>query len=94
MLEKLPQVDRDFIKSYVEQGFYASEIEVVRDAVRRLRERAEDRRSTLHALLQEAEESIAQGKSRPYSRELLDQLTKNGIEKAARGDKIANHVLP
>ena len=39
MLERLTQKDREFIKHQVASGYYASDIEVVRDAVRRLREK-------------------------------------------------------
>ena len=52
MLEKFADKDRAYIKTKVETGFYTSEIELVLDAVRRMREREEQQKSdTLRALV-------------------------------------------
>ena len=41
MFDRLAKVDREFIKAKVQAGFYTSEIELVRDAIRKMREEDE-----------------------------------------------------
>ena len=44
---RFAEIDEGFIKSQVESGFYTNETEVVRDAVRRLREEQQARHSRI-----------------------------------------------
>jgi len=75
VLERLTEKDREFIKGQVTSGYYASEIEVVRDAVRRLREKLQDERLIhLRALALKGHEQLLAGDGEVYSREMMDRL--------------------
>jgi antitoxin ParD1/3/4 len=55
-----PAVDETYIKQKVESGFYSNATELVRDAVRRMRE-ADEQRQALLAAVQIGDEQIAHG---------------------------------
>lgn len=75
MLERLAEKDREFIKGQVASGYYASEIEVVRDAVRRLREKLQEERLIhLRVLALKGHEQLLTGQGEVYSRDMMDGL--------------------
>ena len=78
MLEKLPSVDRAFIKSQVKEGYYTSEIEVVRDAVRRLREEQEKITRFKMAVMKGVED-IEAGRVSPYTPEMMRDIIRTAI---------------
>jgi len=91
---RFPDVDENYIKGKVQSGFYTSEIEVVRDAVRRMREE-EERIARFQAAVQIGDEQIERGDTVPYSKALLDQISQRAVERAKQGIKIDNpDVLP
>lgn len=91
---RLPEVDETYIKGKVESGFYTSENEAVRDAVRRMREE-EERIARFQAAVRIGDEQIARGETVPYSQELMEQMRQRAVERAAQGAKIDNpDVLP
>ena len=69
---RFSEVDEHYIKSKVESGFYTSENEVVRDAVRRMREE-DERIARFQAAVRLGDEQIARGETVPYSKELMDK---------------------
>lgn len=82
MLERLTQKDRAFIKHQVASGYYASEIEVVRDAVRRLREKTQaEKRHHLRAMAHAGHEQLLRGEG-----EALTVSTMNGLLAQAKED--------
>ena len=88
-----PQVDEQYIKTKVDAGFYSNATELVRDAVRRMRE-AEEQRQALLAAVQLGEEQIARGQYRPYTPELFEEITRNSVTKVTHGQPLHPDVLP
>jgi len=83
---RFSDVDEHYIKGKVESGFYTSENEVVRDAVRRMREE-EERIARFQAAVRLGDEQIARGDTLPYSKELFEQIEQRAIQRAMNGEK-------
>lgn len=81
---RFADVDEKFIKNTVEQGFYASETELVRDAVRKMREEKE-RIARFHAAVMKGEQDIQAGRTTPLTPELMQQLMQEGFDAAKAG---------
>ncbi len=91
---RLSEVDENYIKGKVESGFYTSENEVVRDAVRRMREE-EERIARFQAAVRIGDEQIARGDTVPYSQELMEHISQRAVQRATQGKPIDNpDVLP
>ena len=91
---RLSEVDENYIKGKVESGFYTSENEVVRDAVRRMREE-EERIARFQAAVRIGDEQIERGETVPYSQELMEQISQRAVQRARQGKKVDNpDVLP
>jgi antitoxin ParD1/3/4 len=86
-------VDEKFIKQSVDEGIYSNANELVRDAVRRLRE-SEERHLELLAALELGEADIAKGRTRTYSRDLVQAVRERAINRAASGEKPKSDVAP
>ncbi|SOE91917.1 antitoxin ParD1/3/4 [Burkholderia sp. D7] len=86
-------VDEKFIKQSVDGGLYSNANELVRDAVRRLREN-EERHAELLAALQLGEADIAQGRTRAYSSELVEGIRERALSRAASGEKLKSDAAP
>ena len=82
---RLSEVDENYIKGKVESGFYTSENEVVRDAVRGMRER--ERIARFQAAVRIGDEQIERGETVPYSQELMAQISQRAVQRASK----ANH---
>ena len=82
MLERLTQKDRGFIKNQATAGHYASEIEVVRDAVRCLREKTQtEKLHHLRAMAHTGHQQFSRGEG-----EALTAVTMNEILQQAKKD--------
>ena len=91
---RLSEVDENYIKGKVESGFYTSENEVVRDAVRRMREE-EERIARFQAAVRIGDEQIERGDTVPYSKELMEHISRRAVQRAKQGKPIDNpDVLP
>jgi antitoxin ParD1/3/4 len=91
---RLSEVDENYIKGKVESGFYTSENEVVRDAVRRMREE-EERIARFQAAVRIGDEQIERGDTVPYSKELMEHISQHAVQRAKQGQPIDNpDVLP
>jgi antitoxin ParD1/3/4 len=88
-----PAVDETYIKQKVESGFYSNATELVRDAVRRMRE-ADEQRQALLAAVQVGDEQIARGAYRVYTPELFEEIKRNARDKVKRGHQPNPDVLP
>ncbi len=88
-----PSADEAYIKQQVEEGFYSNATELVRDAVRRLRE-ANEQRVALLAAVQVGEDQITRGEYRTYTPELVAEIKRNARDKAQRGHQPNPDVLP
>lgn len=80
-----PPVDEGYIKAKVEDGFYSNATELVRDAVRRLREQDDREYANLIAALEVGEQAVREGRTKVYTpgraqeiaREIIDQAQGN-----------------
>jgi antitoxin ParD1/3/4 len=88
-----PAVDETYIKQKVESGFYSNVTELVRDAVRRMRE-ADEQRQAFLAAAQIGDEQIARGQYRVYTPELFEEIKRNAPDKVKRGHQPNPDVLP
>jgi putative addiction module CopG family antidote len=91
---ELAPVDEKFIKDAVKNGIFRSEAEAVRDAVRRERERQEEKRERLLEALRVGDADIEAGRVKPYTAELLNEIEKSARHHAATGKKSSPDVLP
>ena len=89
-----PSVDENYIKAKVAEGFYSNAAELVRDAVRRLREQDDSRSARLMAALEIGERAISEGRTVPYTPELLDRIEQDARQHAAEGRKPNSDALP
>ena len=89
-----PSVDEGYIKAKVEGGFYSNATELVRDAVRRLREQDDSRYTRLMAALEVGEAAIREGRTASYTPALLDQIERDARQHAAEGRKLNPDVCP
>lgn len=80
-----PPVDESYIKAKIDDGFYSNATELVRDAVRRLREQDDAKYARLMASLQVGEQAIREGRTKLYTPELLDQIERDARQHAAEG---------
>lgn len=79
-------IDQRYIKEKVESGFYSSETELVKDAVRHMREE-EEKLKHFQDAVQIGDAQIAQGKTVPYNKDMIEKATKNAIKRAQNGEK-------
>jgi antitoxin ParD1/3/4 len=89
-----PPVDDQYIKSKVEDGFYTNATELVRDAVRRLREADDAKHDRLRAALEEGERAVPEGRYREFTPEVFEEIMENAAKHAAAGRKPNPDVCP
>jgi len=90
-------VDEKYIKDSVKNGYFRSEAEAVRNAVRFAREQWEEnecKRLRLLAALKLAEDDIAAGRGTPYTQELFEQIKQDARTHAAEGRELKPDVIP
>ncbi len=85
--------DEQYIKDSVKYGYYRSEAEAVRDAVRRAREEAERRHERLMDALRRGEADIIAGKVSVYTPDLFGQIRRDARQHEAEGRKPKPDVL-
>ena len=88
-----PPVDTGYIKTKVESGYYSNATEMVRDAVRRMREQ-DDHHGRLLAALEIGERDIAAGRTVPYTPDLLKQIEQEARTHAANNRPTNPDVIP
>jgi putative addiction module CopG family antidote len=76
------EIDEAYIRSKVKAGYYSSVTEVIRDAVRRLRE---SERQQLNHALAIGEQAIQKGRIQPFTPAVLESAFKRGMAKAKQG---------
>lgn len=82
-----PPVDESYIKAKIAEGFHSNAAELVRDAVRRLREQDDNKHASLMAALEIGQQAIREGRTALYTPELLDQIEQEARQHAAEGRK-------
>jgi antitoxin ParD1/3/4 len=88
-----PPVDDSYIKAKIESGYYSNATEMVRDAVRRMRER-DAYHGRLLAALEIGERDIAAGRTVAYTPDLLKQMEQEARAHAANNRPANPDVIP
>jgi Arc/MetJ-type ribon-helix-helix transcriptional regulator len=70
-------------------GFYSSETELVKDAVRHMREE-EEKFKHFQAAVRVGDEQIANGETVSYSGDLMTKIEQRAVKKAQQGKKVNN----
>jgi antitoxin ParD1/3/4 len=78
---RFAEVDESFIEEAVRSGFYANATELVRDAVRRLREQ-NAASSPFYQAVVEGMRDIDHGRTKPLTPALMRSLKKKGYQDA------------
>ena len=73
--------DENFIKTEVQSGFYSDETELVRDAVRRMREEKERARHFQEAIVRGVQ-AVDRGETVVLTPDLLNEIKRDAIHKA------------
>lgn len=83
----------DYINTLVESGFYASATEVIRDALRLKMSNTEERRkATIYNMVEQARQSIAEGRFYEDSPSLRNGLIKEAKANAKKGKAIPKYI--
>lgn len=82
-----------YLQSKVSTGFYGNASEVVRDAIRRMREE-DDKLAALRAAVQVGDGQLDRGEGIPYTPERLETITAKALANAGQGRKISSDVAP
>jgi putative addiction module CopG family antidote len=82
------KADEHYIKNSVKNGYYTTEEEAVRDAVRRAREQEDSKYDRLMSALEVGEKAIIEGRVTPYTPELLAKIESDARKHAAEGRKL------
>ena len=90
---RFPDVDEHYIKAKVEAGFYMNETELVRDAVRHMREEDERKNQFLSAI-KVGQDQLASGQHRQLTPDVLSELRQTATRKIQEGHKPKSDVLP
>jgi putative addiction module CopG family antidote len=90
---RFPEVDEHYIKTKVEAGFYVNETELVRDAVRHMREEDERKNQFLSAI-KVGQDQVASGQHRELTPDVLSELRQNATRKIQEGHNPKSDVLP
>jgi antitoxin ParD1/3/4 len=88
-----PPVDTGYINTKVESGYYSNATEMVRDAVRRMREQ-DHHHGRLLAALEIGERDIVAGRTVPYTSDLLNQVEQEARTHAANNRPANPDVIP
>lgn len=89
-----PSVDDYYIKTKVADGFYSNATELVRDAVRRLREQDDHQEKVLLNALEKGARAIHAGHTILYTPHLLEKVEKEARYLAATGQMPNPDVCP
>jgi antitoxin ParD1/3/4 len=82
---RFADVDENFIKTEVQGGFYTNETELVRDAVRRMREEKERARRFQEAIAKGIR-AVERGETVALTPDLLQEIKQDAIRKARSGE--------
>jgi antitoxin ParD1/3/4 len=82
---RFAEVDENFIKTEVQSGFYTNETELVRDAVRRLREEKERARQ-FQVAIAKGIGAVERGETVTLTPDLLQEIKQDAIRKARNGE--------
>lgn len=87
-----PEMEK-FVQSKVNTGFYSNASEVIRDAIRRMREE-EEKIAAMRAALKVGDDQLNKGLGVPYTSELLTRAVARAKDNVRRGKKVDPDVIP
>jgi antitoxin ParD1/3/4 len=87
-----PEMEQ-YLQSKVGTGFYSNASEVVRDAIRRMRDE-DEKLAALRAAVQAGDEQLERGEGVPYTPERLAKITEKAFANALNGKQISPDVAP
>jgi antitoxin ParD1/3/4 len=82
---RFADVDENFIKTEVLSGFYTNETELVRDAVRRMREEKE-RAKRFQEAVARGIQAVERGETVALTPDFLQEIKQDAIRKARNGE--------
>ncbi len=82
-----------YLQAKVGTGFYGNVSEVVRDAIRRMRDE-DEKLTVLRAAVRAGDEQLALGQGRDYTPERLEQITEQARANSRNGKKVNGDVTP
>lgn len=81
----------NYLQSKVNTGYYSNASEVVRDAIRRMRDE-DERLAALRAAVAVGDDQLARGEGVAYTPERLEQITQKALANARKGKKVSSDV--
>jgi antitoxin ParD1/3/4 len=90
---RFANVDENFIKTEVLNGFYTNETELVRDAVRRMREEKERAKRFQEAVVRGIQ-AVERGETVALTPDLLQEIKQDAICKARNGEPYNSSLMP
>lgn len=82
-----------YLQAKVGTGFYGNVSEVVRDAIRRMRDE-DEKLTALRAAVRAGDEQLALGQGRDFTLESLEQITEQARANSRQGKKVGRDVTP
>jgi len=82
-----------YIQRKVATGFYSNASEVVRDAIRRMREE-DEKLEAMRAAVRRGDEQLDRGEGADYAPELLVKITEKAFTNATHGKQVNPDVTP
>lgn len=87
------EADENFIRHQIQNGSYINETELIRDAVRRLREENEKKKRFVESVIL-GDNQIENGETVLFTKELLENITQRAKLRMAKGEKPSPDVTP
>ncbi len=87
-----PEIEH-YLQVKVGTGFYSNASEVIRDAIRRMREE-DEKLEKLRAAVQIGDEQLERGEGIVYSASRLEAITEKALSNARNGKKVSADVTP
>jgi len=87
-----PEIEQ-YLQSKVNAGFYGNASEVIRDAIRRMRE-DEEKLAALKAAIKVGDDQLERGEGISYSSEALEEITALAFKNAHQNKKVSPDVVP
>ena len=84
-----------FIKMQINSGLYSNATELIRDALRRMKNDSEELRiKHIHALIAVGENGISQGSGVEFNENFMDDSMKRAIKNHTSGKTISDEIKP
>jgi antitoxin ParD1/3/4 len=83
----------EYLQNKVGTGFYSNASEVVRDAIRKMREE-DERLAALRAAVQMGDKQIDSGEGVAYTSDRLASITAKALANAGEGKTVSPDVIP